>query len=1668
MITRPWNRLLFGGTALLSRRTPRTLRKATGRRRAARLGLEVLEDRAVPAVFTVNTLADTIDNNPNVTSLREAVRAANARDGADEVQFATKLEGAVILTSGRIRITSPLIIAAPDLNEVTVVGLNSKAFWIDPRASNVTIDDELTVMDGRKAPVNSPQRPRLLGVTPIDATTLVLDFNTRLGKSASEVSSYNIPGLTIEKVITTKYPNRVVLVTSPQDDVPYKLSLNNLLARDGRKVQVINEKGALTGIDSAIDLEPPRVVGAVSLGNNKVLVSFSEPMADSSLDPAHYAITQATFNSEAGALTVRGDSPDVAPIFYNDDHTAVVLTTSPQNELTYTVKVVNVTDLAGNAFAPPVLAAGGQRIVSDQANFTGKPPSVDQLVDSDGDGLSDNDELRGWLVTVTPANYIPQTRGVTSDPFNVDTDGDGFTDDVEAQLRLDPRDPDSDDDLLTDWQEYTEIFSDHLKGDSDGDGVDDGTEFLGVKSSPVFADTDGDQIPDGLEIPLGGPRNILVSDLPRPEISVGGVNLALDVRFTESNNRETRDLGTETVRTTLANASTETTTNQHTANVQVGLSAGYTGGLQEGGFTSLITGSAQLTAGYSYNYTHETADESRREYEKSLQTEREVSQGFTVERTLVGATMQVAVNLHNLSDLAYRVQNLQVTALILDPLDHSRLTPVATLTPDFEPKEGFTLGPLVADRGPIIFSNDTIIPSLVESLMANSTGLIFRISNYDIVDEADRNFAFTSQEVVERTGAVLVDFGGANQLLAQVNGEAFDQVNPPPQVESYRVATATGRAIADTNGDGRIDPGPARELLDSNGNSLGIDADGDGQITPADDTFVPDRRVTFDPVGRLVGITFHQALGSIGLVRYDETATPTANLSDVQIHNSYSTIKVGNQERIYRIREIANDSVNDRYWQILGPQGIVQDADLDHMVLTSDSPISLNFVQDLDKDGLPADVEYFLRTSDSDRDGNGDGLPDGRDTDGDGLDDRFEALGGWQITTPQRSYRVYSSPNRADSNFDAPTTGVDSDGDGVEDRLEYDGSDFAAAPAGWNDQNSNGLRDRGEVSQLATGDRVLDPVRKDTDGDGIDDATEVIGYPITPITGGTRLVSSNPNTPFTDSDTFSDGLERILGLDPTDPADTDEDGDGLPDSVERAGWAIGRPPVEVIDLAQARVPSITNILAEYVTFFSPIPSWGTGTRVRVESTGGGLTAGTDYFLRRENLILIGDVFSFYTSAGAAQAGGSARRVDLTGIITTRVSPLTTVGGVEGVSLDPYAQGPLTGRRATSSTDSVDSDSDGLTDYDEYFLATDPRSKDSDNDGIPDRVETLGYALGHQVGGENLGIIRTNPLDADTDNDMLSDGAEAELTDADFDGNPEPVNEQSHWVVRVRNAEPYRAFSSPLVADADFDGIVDGVERPRGTDPNNGNTDGDKRDDGAEITGGTNPLAEDFRVTVAFSRLHLLTDGAGGTELGDISFDLAVRLPGTGSAGLSTSVEHVVMENLGLGLDRGDDHGLPLWATTGISEVEPTLVNGTGALQNDPNRPGLRFNDNSDLRLDRVLPVEARSLTFGMTPDQSFSVEALIAEIDDVRGGIGNAGHFVYLGGIDGVRAQRSVPGSTTTQSIRPVFRGTDLQAETSSFIDLSIPFTLADNVAFNSPPDPSHISGTLYFTIFIG
>ncbi len=229
-----------------------------------------------------------------------------------------------------------------------------------------------------------------------------------------------------------------------------------------------------------------------------------------------------------------------------------------------------------------------------------------------------------------------------------------------------------------------------------------------------------------------------------------------------------------------------------------------------GRIARLVLRRAGGSAGFTFNQTEESASETTRSYENSLATEKEVTSGFTVEREVTGAVMQVAVSLRNVSNLAYRVKNLQVTAFIQDPLDHTRLTPVATLLPDSEPAEGYTLGPLVADRGPIIFSNSTIVPTLVESLMANSSGLIFRISNYDIINEDGRNFAFVNQDVVERTSQVVVDYGGASSLVAKVSGVPVDPNQPGDETEIHRVATSAGRVI-DTDGDGTINEAAHRQ-----------------------------------------------------------------------------------------------------------------------------------------------------------------------------------------------------------------------------------------------------------------------------------------------------------------------------------------------------------------------------------------------------------------------------------------------------------------------------------------------------------------------------------------------------------------------------------------------------------------------------------------------------------------------------------------------------------------------------------------------------------------------------------------------------------------------------------------------------------------------------------------
>ncbi|MBW7947454.1 MAG: hypothetical protein H3C60_13715, partial [Sphingomonadaceae bacterium] len=106
-----------------------------------------------------------------------------------------------------------------------------------------------------------------------------------------------------------------------------------------------------------------------------------------------------------------------------------------------------------------------------------------EAIDTDGDGLSDDEEIA--LKTCIG-------RSATC-PDPIDTDGDGYSDFVEHRNRVsgfDPTDPNKPQLPCTE------------RDDSDGDGLKDCEEAF-LKTDPHNPDTDGDRLSDHLEILLG-------------------------------------------------------------------------------------------------------------------------------------------------------------------------------------------------------------------------------------------------------------------------------------------------------------------------------------------------------------------------------------------------------------------------------------------------------------------------------------------------------------------------------------------------------------------------------------------------------------------------------------------------------------------------------------------------------------------------------------------------------------------------------------------------------------------------------------------------------------------------------------------------------------------------------------------------------------------------------------------------------------------------------------------------------------------------------------------------------------------------------------------------------------------------------------------------------------
>jgi outer membrane protein OmpA-like peptidoglycan-associated protein len=145
--------------------------------------------------------------------------------------------------------------------------------------------------------------------------------------------------------------------------------------------------------------------------------------------------------------------------------------------------------------------------------------------DTDGDGLSDGDEVLKYKTSPTKADTDgdglsdgQEINQYKTDPLKADTDGDGLNDGEEVlKYKTDPLKADTDGDGLTDGQEVQKYKTDPLKADTDGDGLNDGQEVMKYKTDPLKVDTDGGSVNDGVEVNRGTNPLDPKDDVPKKE-----------------------------------------------------------------------------------------------------------------------------------------------------------------------------------------------------------------------------------------------------------------------------------------------------------------------------------------------------------------------------------------------------------------------------------------------------------------------------------------------------------------------------------------------------------------------------------------------------------------------------------------------------------------------------------------------------------------------------------------------------------------------------------------------------------------------------------------------------------------------------------------------------------------------------------------------------------------------------------------------------------------------------------------------------------------------------------------------------------------------------------------------------------------------------------------------
>ncbi|MFM7814488.1 MAG: Ig-like domain-containing protein, partial [Flavobacteriales bacterium] len=195
----------------------------------------------------------------------------------------------------------------------------------------------------------------------------------------------------------------------------------------------------------------------------------------------------------------------------------------------------------------------------------------------------------------------------------------------------------------------------------------------------------------------------------------------------------------------------------------------------------------------------------------------------------------------------------------------------------------------------------------------------------------------------------------------------------------------------------------------------------------------------------------------------------------------------------------------------------------------------------------------------------------------------------------------------------------------------------------------------------------------------------------------------------------------------------------------------------------------------------------------------------------------------------------------------------TAAGTDNTNPDTDGDGVNDGAEVTGGSDPLnpcdpninalatnDCDNDGLDNAGEIAAGTDNNNPDTDGDGVNDGAEVTGGSDPLNPCDPNINALATN----DCDNDGLDNAGETaagtDNTNPDTDG--DGINDGTEV---INGSDPLNACDpnggAVLTSDCDLDGLTGAEEALIGTNPNDADTDDDGLNDGAEFTGGTDPL-----------------------------------------------------------------------------------------------------------------------------------------------------------------------------------------------------------------------------------